>query len=85
MLGGLICLTLKNTGGCSELLQRDGSSLIVDYSMDEELEWARGDFLKLRDYDEILECVQQHHDKMRRVCMQRCPFLQNAVMFVQND
>lgn len=53
----LICQTLRETDGCSELLQRDGSSLVVDYSMDEELEWTRGDFLKLRDYDEILECV----------------------------
>eukprot|EP00892_Ulva_mutabilis_P003701 jgi/Ulvmu1/1702/UM116_0015.1 len=50
----------------SELLQRDGRSLIVDYSMDEELEWTRGDFLKLRDYDEILGLIDKGYKYMLR-------------------
>ena len=37
----------------SEFLERDNSTLIVDYSMDAELEWTKGDFLKLREYSEI--------------------------------
>jgi hypothetical protein len=50
----------------SDFLERDDSTLIVDYSMDEELEWSRGDFLKLRDYDEIVELMNKGYQYMKR-------------------
>jgi hypothetical protein len=51
---------------CSELIERGGKSLVVDYSMDSELEWTKGDFLKLRDYDEILELIDKGYNYMLR-------------------
>lgn len=41
----------------SEYLERDNSTLIVDFSMDPELGWTKGDFLKLREYKEIQEMM----------------------------
>jgi hypothetical protein len=50
----------------SQLLRRGDKTLIVDYSMDEELEWTRGDFLRLRDYDEIMALIEKGYQYMRR-------------------
>lgn len=49
----------------SELLERDNSTLIVDYSMDAELEWTKGDFLKLRDYTEIQAMMDKGQQYMK--------------------
>lgn len=51
----------------SEYLKRNGSTLIVDYSMDEELDWHRGDFLKLRSYDETLELIDKGYNYVKRL------------------
>ena len=50
----------------SPLLKRGDSALVVDYALDEELEWTKGDFLKLRSYDEILGLIDKGYDWMRR-------------------
>jgi hypothetical protein len=42
-------------------------ALIVDYSDDEELEWVRGDFLKLRTHDEVLELMNKGYKHMERL------------------
>jgi hypothetical protein len=42
-------------------------ALIVDYSDDEELEWSRGDFLKLRTHDEVLELMNKGYNHMERL------------------
>jgi len=51
----------------SALLKRGGRSLIVDYSMDEALEWTRGDFLKLRSYEETLDLIEKGYDYVARL------------------
>ena len=50
----------------SEYLKRGDSTFIVDYSMDEELDWVRGDFLKLRSYDETLELIEKGYSYVKR-------------------
>jgi hypothetical protein len=50
----------------SDFLKRDGKALIVDYSMDEELDWSRGDFLKLRSHEEIMGLMDKGFDYMKR-------------------
>jgi hypothetical protein len=42
-------------------------ALIVDYAMDEQLEWTRGDFLKLRSHDEICELMDKGYSHMERL------------------
>jgi hypothetical protein len=49
----------------SEFLERDSSTLIVDYTMDPELEWTRGDFIKLRKYTEIQEMMAKGEQYMK--------------------
>lgn len=50
----------------SDFLKRDDKALIVDYSMDDELDWSRGDFLKLRSYDEIIALIDKGYAYMER-------------------
>lgn len=50
----------------SQLIKRSGTALVVDYAHDEELDWTRGDFLRLRSYDEILGLIDKGYDWMRR-------------------
>ena len=50
----------------SNLIKRDGTALVVDYAADTELNWVRGDFLKLRSYDEFLGLIAKGYDWMRR-------------------
>ena len=39
---------------------------MIDYALDEELNFQRGDFLKLRPYEEILQLMDKGYDFMRR-------------------
>lgn len=50
----------------SDYIMRDGRALVVDYALDEELEWTRGDFLRLRPYEEILELIEAGFRFMQR-------------------
>lgn len=50
----------------SEYLKRGDKTLVVDYAFDKELNWQRGDFLKLRPYDEILELIAKGYRYMER-------------------
>lgn len=51
----------------SQFLKRGDTTLIVDYSMDEELEWTRGDFLKLRSYEETIGLIDKGYDYVKRM------------------
>ena len=50
----------------SNYIKRDGKALVVDYALDEELDWVRGDFLRLRPYEEILELIEKGYRFMER-------------------
>jgi hypothetical protein len=50
----------------SHLIKRDGKALVVDYAMDDELGWKRGDFLKLRSYDEIMGLIDKGYSWAER-------------------
>ena len=43
----------------SDLLLCDGNAFVVDYYNDTELQFGRFDFLKLRDYEEIVGLIDK--------------------------
>ncbi|KAK9806776.1 hypothetical protein WJX72_002404 [[Myrmecia] bisecta] len=50
-----------------DLLQCDGRAFILDYSKDEELQFSRLDFLKLREYEEVLGLIDTGYAYAQRV------------------
>lgn len=62
---GLGCLSASSQA--ADKVYARTQALVVDYSLDEELEWKRGDFLKLRTYDECVELMakgERHMDRL---------------------
>ena len=55
------------TGGNSRLLSSDGKAQIVDYFMDDQLQFSRLDFLKLTDYEEVKKLVRAGYEWAQRI------------------
>ena len=54
-----------------KLLVMDGHSFVLDYSQDEELDFQRLDFVKLRSYESVMKLVKQGKAYAARVDAQQ--------------